>query len=232
MIHATTLTDFTAYITTKENRINTTAANWSHLFKFRNDMTGEVVYCYPKTENIYNRYTKCTFEHNATTEVFNGKIAVKPVGYWTYEVYEISWQENIQLDGAHSPATELQVLPTDLAHGVVEGLVEIGIFHIEKKPDSEEVQYTQHSHYVVELIIDYAGTGYTSAPTITIEAGNITTATATCTVSGGEVNSVTITDAGSGYTTNPKVTLSGGGYTTEAQISANIYQKNWNKRWL
>ena len=52
--------------------------------------------------------------------------------------------------------------------------------------------YKQHANYVVSLNIDYGGVGYTSPPTITIEAGGITTATATCTVSGGAINTITI----------------------------------------
>ena len=59
------------------------------------------------------------------------------------------------------------------------------------------------------------GTGYTSAPTVTISApttaGGVQ-ATATCTITGGVVDSaITITNAGSGYVEQPTVTFSGGG---------------------
>jgi len=50
------------------------------------------------------------------------------------------------------------------------------------------------------------GTGYTTAPNITFTGGGYTKiATATCTVNGGVVNSITITDAGEGYTTLPTI---------------------------
>jgi hypothetical protein len=60
-----------------------------------------------------------------------------------------------------------------------------------------------------------AGSGYTSAPTVTISApttaGGVQ-ATATCTVTAGAVNTTfTITNAGSGYVEQPTVTFSGGG---------------------
>src|SRR5271165_4393980 len=64
------------------------------------------------------------------------------------------------------------------------------------------------------------GSGYTSAPTITISAptGAITgvtnaTATATAVVSGGQVVAINVTSHGAGYVAAPTVTLSGGGGT-------------------
>jgi len=59
-----------------------------------------------------------------------------------------------------------------------------------------------------------AGTGYTSAPTVTISAPNDThgvQAQAEVTVSSGAINSITITEAGTGYNSAPTVTVSGGG---------------------
>ena len=227
MIHATQSSNFIAYVSTKENRINTSAGNWNHLFKFTNDMTNDVIYSYPTSETITDRYTKCEFTYNSTPNIFTGKLDLKPAGYWKYEVYEISWQENITLDGEHAPMTEKMVLPVNPAYGVVEGLVEIGKLYLEEAEDTAQVQYKQHGNYVVELNIDYGGAGYSSPPTLTIDSGTIGQATATCTISGGVVNSVTLTNKGGGYTSNPAVTLGGGGFTKEAQISANIYEKNY-----
>lgn len=59
-----------------------------------------------------------------------------------------------------------------------------------------------------------AGTGYTSAPTVTISAPNDANgvqAQAEVTVSSGAINSITITEAGTGYNSAPTVTVSGGG---------------------
>jgi hypothetical protein len=60
------------------------------------------------------------------------------------------------------------------------------------------------------------GSGYTSAPTVTISGGGGTGATAVATVSGGMVTGVTITSSGSNYSTAATVTFSGGGATTQA----------------
>ena len=92
---------------------------------------------------------------------------------------------------------------------------------------------------MVTAITITGGSGYTSAPTVTIaspptspeqavplvgiDAGpgdlpfnpNLATATARATVSGGVVNNITLTFSGAGYTTAPTVTLTGGGTGTK-----------------
>ena len=66
-----------------------------------------------------------------------------------------------------------------------------------------------------------AGTGYSSAPTITIAAPpSGTTATATCTISGGIIDTITVTEAGDGYSSPPAVTVSGGSPSTAAVLIA------------
>jgi lambda family phage minor tail protein L len=65
------------------------------------------------------------------------------------------------------------------------------------------------------------GVGYSSAPDIAIAAPSSgTTATATCTVSGGAINAITVTEAGSGYSSPPVVTVSGGSPSTAAILIA------------
>jgi hypothetical protein len=102
--------------------------------------------------------------------------------------------------------------------------------YLGEKDGSEEVQYTQNAKRVQTLQIVSGGTGYAVAPTITIAAPTATggqTATATCTILAGVVNTVTITYAGSGYTTIPIVTLTGGGFTKAASITATIDETNY-----
>ena len=68
-----------------------------------------------------------------------------------------------------------------------------------------------------------AGTGYSSAPTITIAAPpSGTTATATCTISGGVINAFNITNAGSGYLTPPSVVASGGSPSVAAVLKSTV----------
>jgi hypothetical protein len=55
------------------------------------------------------------------------------------------------------------------------------------------------------------GAGYTSPPAVVITGGGGSGATATSTVSAGNVTSVTVTNPGTGYTSAPTVTLNGGG---------------------
>ena len=231
MIQAISQTNFDAFIETKANRIgNQGVGRTKHLVKFINDLDGAVFYAYPVLENIHPRYTKMAFHYNAAPNRFTGKINLKPAGYYKYEVYEVSWIGTPALASATAPSTETDVLPVHNDNGVVEGLVAIGKLYLAEADGSEEVQYIQAAKRVQTLTIGYGGTGYTTAPTVTIAAPGTTgghQATATCTVLAGAVNTVTITYAGSGYETNPIVTLTGGGFTAEATITATIEQTNY-----
>ena len=67
---------------------------------------------------------------------------------------------------------------------------------------------------VANINITAGGSGYTSAPNVTISAPNQTggvQATATATRTGNTVTGITITEHGTGYTSAPSVTISGGG---------------------
>ena len=67
---------------------------------------------------------------------------------------------------------------------------------------------------VGQIGIVSAGSGYTSAPAVTISAPNQTNgvqATAVATITANAVSAITITEAGTGYTSPPTFTLTGGG---------------------
>ena len=67
------------------------------------------------------------------------------------------------------------------------------------------------THSIDKIVVYDEGTGYTSAPTVTISGGGGSSAAATANISAGKVTSITITNAGTGYTSLPAVTMSGGG---------------------
>jgi type II secretory pathway pseudopilin PulG len=56
-----------------------------------------------------------------------------------------------------------------------------------------------------------SGTGYTSAPTVSIAGGGGTGATATATFGSGGVSAITLNASGNGYTSTPTVVFTGGG---------------------
>lgn len=60
------------------------------------------------------------------------------------------------------------------------------------------------------------GSGYTSAPTVSLTGGGGTGAAATATVVKGRVTGLTITNGGSGYTSVPTIVFAGGGGTGAA----------------
>ena len=76
---------------------------------------------------------------------------------------------------------------------------------------------------VVTAISISGGSGYTSAPTITI-APPLDTATGTATLSGGTVGSIAVTYGGNGYssTNPPLVTLNGGNFSSPATAIASV----------
>jgi len=68
---------------------------------------------------------------------------------------------------------------------------------------------------VISVVVTNRGSGYTSAPTVTISApgGTGVTATGNAAISAtsGQVERITISNAGTGYTSAPTITFSGGG---------------------
>lgn len=64
---------------------------------------------------------------------------------------------------------------------------------------------------VVAVNITAAGTGYTSAPTVTLSGGGGAGAEIVATVKEGKIDTLTVTKSGSGYTTAPTLAFTGGG---------------------
>jgi len=145
MIQAIREANFTAYIETKANRIDTSVAtaNIRHLAKFINDLDGKVFYAYATTETINNRYTKLEFTYGVA-DVYTGNLKLIPAGYYKYELYEVSWIGAVSVALNTAPATETDVLPVANTNGVVQGLVSIGKLYLAEKSGSEEVQYTEY----------------------------------------------------------------------------------------
>jgi len=78
-------------------------------------------------------------------------------------------------------------------------------------------------HKVIGLNVTAAGSGYTSAPTVTIAGGGGSGATATAQIGpapGDGIASVVITSPGSGYTSPPTVTISPAGATFQAVVAS------------
>ena len=146
MIQAFTQSPFDVYISTEDNRIDTSVGENQirHLFKFINDMDGCIQYAYGSSEVIYNRYTKLEFLYSITPDMYKGETKLLPAGHYKYEVYEVSWIGTVGVALTTAPATEIDVLPVANTNGVVQGLVTKGILNVTELEGTEQVQYTQH----------------------------------------------------------------------------------------
>ena len=99
--------------------------------------------------------------------------------------------------------------------------------------DGQVVYFDELFQSVQEIRVLDAGSTYTSAPRVTIDAPtgeNGITAQATATVENGRVTSITVVTAGSQYTSEPNITIdppTGGGVTAtaEASVMAPIYYR-------
>jgi hypothetical protein len=78
---------------------------------------------------------------------------------------------------------------------------------------------TSYYKKVASVTVTDGGSGYTSAPTVTI-SGN---ATATATVSSGKVTAITLTSAGYNYLSPPTITFSGGSGFRSCRVSCIHY---------
>ena len=90
------------------------------------------------------------------------------------------------------------------------------MFSIEYNPSLNQLSWmpldpATDRDQVTQLIIAVQGSGYTSAPVLTIVGGGGGGATGTVAISGGMLSGVVLTSGGSGYTHNPTITLTGGG---------------------
>ncbi len=81
---------------------------------------------------------------------------------------------------------------------------------------------TQQSGKVASVVVDSAGTGYTTVPTVAFTGGGGSGATAVATVAGGSLLSVTVNTGGTGYTAAPSVSFSGGGGSGAAAFAKTV----------
>ena len=128
MIQAYTESNFKAYLSTEDNRINTSVDKTQirHLVKLINDMDGSIDYVYP-AEVINNRFTEMSFTWGyPPVDMFAGEVNLLPAGYWKYEVYEVSWEGTVSLSVETAPQTETEVLEPSPNVGIVQGLVTMG----------------------------------------------------------------------------------------------------------
>tara|TARA_Y100000004_G_C8911458_1_gene411097 strand:- start:852 stop:1328 length:477 start_codon:yes stop_codon:yes gene_type:complete len=148
MIHGTYGSNIESYLSLLESQINDNVAttNLRYLFKCTNDMTKDVKYAYGTIIEINDRFVRQRLTHNTTDAVLTGNINFKPFGFWTYEVYEVSWVGTVDLSTNKAPTTETEVLsPAANDKGVVQGLVHRGKIKIQETVGSEQIQYTQHT---------------------------------------------------------------------------------------
>ena len=88
----------------------------------------------------------------------------------------------------------------------------VDTYRVFKYADAPYYYYNENAGIgsLESIIIKNGGSGYTSAPTVTINGNGTTQATATAAITAGKVTSISITGGGKKYT-NVSITISGGG---------------------
>jgi hypothetical protein len=139
---------------------------------------------------VYNASTKkTTFTHGTNSCVFN-------------------WQSNISNPNGDLVLVDINTDSSRVGRYAKCESISSGTSFVVEGDWSPEVR---------SISITNGGSGYTSAPTVTIAAPSSgVTATATATISGGAVTAITITNGGSNYNSVPSVTFSGGGGSSAA----------------
>ena len=96
------------YLVTEDERIDTTVAKdqLDFLFKLTNDMTGNIIYVYSASVSVFDRYTKLNLAATDITNqnLFNGFFHGLPVGYYGYELYELTKESSATISKTCSTA--------------------------------------------------------------------------------------------------------------------------------
>jgi len=93
-------------------------------------------------------------------------------------------------------------------------MVKLFLNDVQLDTDLTNVYQLFAAGFVSNFTITNPGTGYTSLPTVTISAPNITNGTqaeAFANINNGSITSINLINAGSGYTSTPTVAITGGG---------------------
>ena len=144
MIHYTLTETLKIIGTTQESRINNDVptANLRFLIKFYSEFSGKILYAYAKNVVVKSRFTSMEVDYNTVSNVFSSEINLTPVGYWKYEIFEVSYVSlPTILDSTNTPKTEVDVLTESDENGVVNGRVDIGKLHVHNVDGNEENEY-------------------------------------------------------------------------------------------
>ena len=146
MIHNTLGNTINIISTTEESRINTSVdkTNLKFLVKLTNEYSGKILYAYGTNQTITSRFTKMDLPYHAKSDIYASTINLVPVGYWKYQIFEVSYLSAPNLlDETNTPKNEVHVLPVSGEHGIVEGQVDSGKLHVHQTEGVEEVTYTK-----------------------------------------------------------------------------------------
>jgi len=96
------------YICTEDERIDTSVAKdqLDFMFKLTNDMTGEIIYVYSASVSVLDRFTTLGLAPTDLTNqnLYNGFFNGLPVGYYGYELYELTKESSASISKTCSTA--------------------------------------------------------------------------------------------------------------------------------
>ena len=127
---------YTFYVTVKD--ITNIQSYQGFLFKFTNDMSGDVKYGYGQNKEVFDRYAKCEiFSTQAGTvleSVSGGIVNFEPNGYWKYELFLADWSEGTPCPPNPSEFGSWQC--TDVADTVIaSGKMNVDVYKLDNLVD-------------------------------------------------------------------------------------------------
>lgn len=159
-------------------------------------------------------------------ETYNGAAKVV-LGGTSVNGEFVRWIGNITIDKTLDNISKVRFYekPSIEARSLLYPVVDTTLAKVVYPPPPAAVNATAHvaslEHRLQSIVVTNQGQDYTLAPTVTI-GGPGTGATATATVSAGQIVSITVTNPGSGYVTAPTITISGGGGTNGAAYATTL----------
>jgi hypothetical protein len=177
-------------------------------------------------EQIYERFVANTISNPEIMNLFYNRYEPEYLNYFANDIASYEWQQITKgYNGSTGYLTKNSIIQRagSTAATILSAIRPNSMIEFIDAPYNDGAIGANGD----EIPLTNTGTGYTTIPTVTIRGTGIN-ATASATISAGQVSAVTITNAGTGYQNPISIEITGGGGTgATASITANSATTTW-----